>query len=176
MSIINFGGLYGSDSEHGNFVYNQVALLVDADDDEGNIDYEKVENSSVNFQLVNELYCKELVKILNLYIKEEYNFEFNAKYISLFVTNEYNVPTDYIIADIPYESLLKLFRELSKNKYFWSYFNNTRKALGEDKDIYENDTLSDVLTYFLFTKTKMYEEFFSEKLREFIWRNKENLK
>ena len=110
MSIINFGGLYGSDSEHGNFVYNQVALLVGADDDEGNIDYEKVENSSVNFQLVNELYCKELVKLLNLYIKEEYNFEFNAKYISLFVTNEYNIPTDYIIADIPYESLLKLHK------------------------------------------------------------------
>ena len=176
MSIINFGGLYGSDSEHGNFVYNQVALLIGADDDEGNIDYEKVENSSVNFQLVNELYCKELVKLLNLYIKEEYNFEFNAKYISLFVTNEYNVPTDYIIADIPYESLVKLYTELRKSDRFISYFKNTSEAYGENKDMYQEDTLSDVLTYYLFTKTKMYEEFFVEILRQFIWRNKENLK
>ena len=176
MSIINFGGLYGAESKHGNFVYNQVALLIGADDDEGNIDYEKIENSSIDIARVNALYCKELVMLLNLYIKDEYTFDFNAKYISLFVSDEYNVPTDYIIADIPYESLLKILRELSKDTNFKSYFENTQKALEKDKNIYEKDILSDVLTYYLFTKTKMYEEFFAERLHGFIWRNKQNLK
>lgn len=105
-TTINFGGFYHSHHEY--IIEQAAAYMVDAFDEYGEIDHDKLFDFN-DWDSVQVEYCKEWLNMLNSELGTNINF------VALDSPKFYNYSTDVIIADISEDDYKAIMRFISDN-------------------------------------------------------------